>query len=252
MSGVGGFQFDWPYFLGLFASSYLFKAALITIGLATVSWIFGNILGFGIALSQQSRLKILKIPSILFIGVFRGTPLLVQIIILYNAVPILFPFTSPFLANPFVAGAIALTLNTAAFSAEIIRSGLTSVDKGQIEAGIALGMRPVQIMRHIIVKQALRVIIPPAGNEFINALKNTSMVSVISLTELTLAGQHMYTVNYKVIETLIAVGIYYLVLTIGFTLLQQMIERKLDITRNRKAPASLMTRIFTLRAFRRG
>jgi polar amino acid transport system permease protein len=226
---------DWSYLLGLFSSAYLYKAALMTLELSTISWVLGNVFGFGLALANQHKLKILNIPSKLFCWLFRGTPLLVQILILYNAVPILFPFTSPFFAVPFLAGVTALTLNEAAFSAEIIRSGLMSVDPGQIEAGKSLGMLPSQIMRHITLRQALRIMIPPAGNEFINALKNSSMVSVISLTELTLAGQHLYTSNYKIIETLLTVGIYYLALTTLFGFLRQWMERRLDTSRKRKS-----------------
>lgn len=248
MVGVHEFKYDWNYFFGLFTSEFLYKAALVTISLAVVSWILGNIVGFLLALAQNSNLKILKIPSLLFIWVFRGTPLLVQIIICYDALPVIFPTTAPLFANPFVAGALALILNEAAFSAEIIRAGLMSVDKGQIEAGKALGMQSEKIMRHIILKQALRVIIPPAGNEFVNVMKNTALVSVISLTELTLASQQIFTSNYKVIETLLASSMYYLVLTTGFMLLQQFVEIKMDVNKPRRSQASFWRRLIQIGA----
>ena len=238
-------EFDWSYFLGLFSSPSMYDAAWITLSLTVISWVAGTILGFILAILQRSRLKILSAPTQLFVWAIRGTPLLVQIIIIYNAVPLLFDFTSSLLAVPFVAGAIALTLNSSVFSAEIFRSGLLSVDKGQMEAATALGMRPSQVMWHVSLKQALRVIIPPAGNEFITVLKGSSMVSVISVTELTLAGQRLYTSNFKIIESLLGITIFYLAMTTVFTLLQQYIEMKLDKTAESTNKQRLFQRLFT-------
>ncbi len=245
---MGGFVFDWSYFLGLFRSSFLYHAAWLTLSITVISWCAGILIGLMLAIFQQSKLKVLSIPAFLFMWVIRGTPLLVQIILIFNAVPLLFPATSVFLSVPFIAGAIALTLNSSVFSSEIFRSGLMSVEKGQIEAAAALGMRPYQIMWHVTLKQALRVIIPPAGNEFITVLKGSSMVSVISVTELTLAGQRLYTSNFKIIESLIGITIFYLAMTTLFTAIQQYIEMKLDKTGKSRKQITLWKRIFLIRS----
>lgn len=244
-----GIQFDWSYFFGLFSSPSLYNAALVTLAITVLSWFAGMVLGFILAMFQRSKLKILTVPTYLFMWVIRGTPLLVQIIIIYNAVPLLLDFTSTLLAIPFVAGALALTINSSVFSAEIFRSGLISVDKGQIEAATALGMRPSQIMWHVSMKQALRVIIPPLSNEFITVLKGSSMVSVISVTELTLAGQRLYTSNFKIIESLLGITIFYLAMTTIFTFVQQYIEMKLDKTAEPNKKVQWIKRFFATSSF---
>ena len=186
----------------------------------------GILLGVVAAIMRLSPNPIVSGASWLYIWFFRGTPLLVQILFWYN-LQALFPTISlgiPFgpsfvhthanaIITTFVAGLLALGLNEGAYMAEIVRAGIISVDEGQTEAAQSLGMSRLQIMRLIVLPQAMRVIIPPTGNETISMLKNTSLLSVISFGELLFGAQTIYDVNYKIIPLLIVASIWYLAMT---------------------------------------
>ena len=179
--------------------------------------------------------------SWVYIWFVRGVPVLVQILLLYN-IAALYPrfslgipfgptfahFTSSALITPFVAGMLALGLNEGAYMAEIVRAGIVSVSEGQTEAAQSLGMTRLLTMRRIVLPQAMRVIIPPTGNETISMLKTTSLVSVIALSppELLYASQLIYSVNYRVIQLLIVACVWYLVLTTIATIGQYYVERR--------------------------
>jgi polar amino acid transport system permease protein len=166
-----------------------------------------------------------------YVWVFRGVPLLLLIIFVYNAVPQAIPATNGFLRDPFRAGAVAIVLSEAAFMAEVFRGSLLSVGRDQHDAGRALGLGYVSVQRHVVLPQAIRVALPALGNEYIATVKNTSLVSVIALVELTLAGQRIYSSNFLVLETLSAVAIFYLAIATLFSVVQRAMERRLDITR---------------------
>ncbi len=192
-------------------------------------WILGIVLGFLLALGKKSKIKAISILCGGYIWFFRSLPLLVLLVFIYN-MPQVFPQTSVILASSFLSGLIALTLSEAAYIAEIHRGGLNSVHKGQIEAGKALGMKPAGIQRLIVVPQALRIALPTLSNEFVTIVKLTSLVSVISLTEILLVGQRLYTQNFLVLETMLAVAFFYVLIVTVFGWLIAKFEKFIDIT----------------------
>jgi polar amino acid transport system permease protein len=179
-----------------------------------------------------SRSKALRGIVQAYLGFFRGVPVLVQIVFWYNALPVL---TNNAINLPaLVAGTVALGLNEGAYMTEIIRSGLVSVDPGQREAARALGMTKAKAMRCIVMPQALRVIIPPTGNQFIAMLKTTSLLFAIAVPEIFATGTDIYGRNFKYFEVLAVVSIWYLLLTGLLTLIQKGIERRFHV---RQRPA---------------
>ncbi|MGW5634284.1 amino acid ABC transporter permease [Streptomyces sp. NPDC003832] len=224
---------------------YLF-AGLIFDGLATTLWLTAAamVLGLGlgtlIAVMRLSSSPVLYGIANAFVWVFRGTPLLVQIIFwgyaaaLYKYIKIGVPFTditffqaeTNSLLTPAVAALLALGLNEAAYASEIVRAGIQSVDTGQAEAAHSLGMRPVLTMRRIVLPQAMRVIIPPMGNETINMLKMTALVSVIAAHDLMSNIQDVYAQNYQVIPMLVVASIWYLALVTLLSIPQAWLERR--------------------------
>lgn len=222
----------------------------LTLVLTLVAQSIGIAGGVVLAVMRRSSNPVLRMISGLYLWIFRGTPVLIQIIFWYNlalvfpAVALHLPFTSigfsiatNSLITPVAAAIIALGLNEAAYMAEIVRGGLISVEQGQSEAAATVGMTRGQAMRHVILPQALRTIIPPTGNELINMLKNTSLVSVIAARELLTASQQIYGVNYLVIELLIVASIWYLALSTVASLAQAYLERRLQVVlRVRREP----------------
>ncbi len=221
---------DWAYVLGLFANRDLWRAALVVVVMAVLSWTIATALGLLVALAKQSRVPVLHWPATIYVWFFRSLPLLVLLIFVYNA-PQVAPSLQVLLSSPFVAGLVALVLSETAYIAEIHRGGLLSVAAGQGEAARALGLPWRKVQRHVVVPQAFRVALPALGNEFVTILKLTSLVSAISLAELLLVGQRLYTSNFKVLETLLAVALYYVALVTVFDQLRGLIERRLDVHR---------------------
>ncbi|OII70268.1 amino acid ABC transporter permease [Streptomyces sp. CC77] len=224
---------------------YLF-ADLVFDGLATTLWLTAAAMALGLGLGTLIAVMRLSTSPVLygianaFVWVFRGTPLLVQIIFwgyagaLYTHVKIGVPFTditffqaeTNSLLTPAVAALLALGLNEAAYASEIVRAGIQSVDTGQTEAAHSLGMRPALTMRRIVLPQAMRVIIPPMGNETINMLKMTALVSVISAHDLMSNIQDVYAQNYQVIPMLVVASIWYLALVTLLSVPQAWLERR--------------------------
>jgi len=225
-------SFDWHYTIGLFADADLWRAALLVVELAVSAWVISTALGLLVALAQQSRLRPLRLLASAYVWFFRSLPLLVLLIFVYNS-PQLFPDLRPFLSSPFAAGLVALVLSETAYIAEIHRGGLLAVGKEQGEAAQALGIPYAGVQRHVVVPQAFRVALPALGNEFISILKLTSLVSSISLAELLLVGQRLYTQNFLVLETLLAVAVYYVLLVTLFDRLRALLERRLDVRKRR-------------------
>lgn len=233
-------RFEWDVVWKYLFSEQLIRGALTTLLLTALAMVIGVLLGIVIAVMRRSENPLLSGSAWVYIWIFRGTPVLVQIIFfnsiaaLYRDITLAVPFGGPELTDldandlitPFVAGLLALALNEAAYMAEIVRGGLLSVDEGQTEAAEALGMTRSQTLRRIVLPQAMRVIIPPTGNETISMLKLTSLVSVIGSTELLYAGQKIYSTNYKVIQLLIAVSLWYLLITSIMQIGQYYIERR--------------------------
>ena len=248
-----GFQWVW-------VGHYLFDSRVLhgvwtTIYLTFLSMVIGVVLGIVAAVMRLSPNPILSRASWLYIWFFRGTPLLVQVLFWYN-IATLFPTISlgvPFgpaivheqansLITPLAAGLLALGLNEGAYMSEIVRAGIISVDEGQTHAAQSLGMSRLQTMRLIVLPQAMRVIIPPTGNETISMLKNTSLLYVASFTELTYSVTQIYNVNYKVIPLLIVASIWYLVLTSILYVGQYFVERRYGRGFTRAERASMRAR----------
>ena len=209
-----------------------------TLELTVIAMAIGIAGGIVLAVMRLSPNPIVAGASWLYIWFFRGTPVLVQIIFWFN-MSALFPRISigvPFgpefahgsantLITTFTAAILALGLNEAAYMAEIVRAGILSVDEGQSEAASALGLTRGQTMRRIVLPQAMRVVVPPTGNETISMLKTTSLVSVISYTELLQAVKDVYVTNYKIVQLLIVASLWYLFMTSILTIGQYYIER---------------------------
>jgi polar amino acid transport system permease protein len=222
-------MFHWEV-VGQYLFSGLFlKAAWTTLWISVIAQFIGVLIGLVLALMGMSRFPLLSWPARGYIWLFRGSPLLVQILVLYNGIPELFP--SPVVTqilSQAVVVLIAFSLNEGAYMAEIIRAGISSVDAGQMEAAKALGMRYSLAMRRIILPQAIRIIIPPLGNEFNNMLKSTSLAAVIGLLELTGTAQVYGSQSFIEFELLIVATFWYLLLTTLWGYAQSWIENRFD------------------------
>src|SRR5262245_55930728 len=188
---------------------------------------------------RMSRLRVLQVISGLYVWIFRGTPVIVQIFFVYFGVNILFGVTLiPNVLNlglfslggAAFAGILALGFNEGAYMREIIRAGIDSVDKGQMEAARSLGMTQGLAMRRIVLPQAARVIVPPLGNEFNNMLKTTSLLFFIGVVELWGNAEIGYSQTFKPVEYFLAVAVWYLLLTTIWTFIQAWIERRLAVS----------------------
>jgi polar amino acid transport system permease protein len=224
-------MFRWDIFWHFLISSFFLRAAWTTLWISVVAQTAGVIIGLFLALMNMSRYPFLAWPSRAYIWFFRGSPLLVQILILYDGLP---RISSNLLFDPIVCVLIAFSLNEGAYMAEIVRAGITSVDAGQMEAAKSLGMTYPLAMRRIVLPQAARVIIPPLGNEFNNMLKTTSLASVIGVYELTGSAEILGAPTFSTFELLLVATIYYLILTSLWGYVQNWIENRLNPYRERK------------------
>jgi len=232
---------DWHVVWGrLFHPDHVFLRALwTTVYIAVSAQFIGVVLGLVAALMRMSRFPPLRWLSGVYVLVFRGTPLLVQIFFIYFGANLLFGFTLiPTTLNlglftmdgAIVAGILALGLNEGAYMREITRAGIDSIDKGQMEAARSLGMTHGLAMRRIVLPQAARVIVPPLGNEFNAMLKNTSLVFTIGVYEMFSDAEIHYSTTFQPVEFFGAVAIWYLLLTTVWTMIQAVIERKLAVS----------------------
>jgi His/Glu/Gln/Arg/opine family amino acid ABC transporter permease subunit len=231
--------FDTHLFWEALTSDPYWKGALLAIGLTVVSLAAAVVIGFALALGRGSRFRAVRGFVFFYNWLFRATPTLLQLIFIWYALPQLWPAFAGSWFTPFEAAFVTLSLNEAAYMSEIIRSGLLSVDPGQEVAARALGMTRRQILRRVIVPQAIRIIIPPTGNEFITLLKLTSLASVISLQELLTASQQLAAVSFQYPEAYLAALVYYLAIVSVLMVLQGRLERKYTFTSaRRRRPAA--------------
>ncbi len=216
----------------------LMKGAGVTLMLTAFSFFFGLIGGSLIAFAMISPFKPLRLLCRIYVDFFRGTPMLVQLFMIYFGLPALFQslgFDISF--NRFLAAIFALSLNVAAYLAEILRGGIQSIDQGQWEAAESLAMNPVESMRYVIFPQAFRRILPPLGNEFITLIKDTSLAAVIGFEELFRQGQLVVATTYRAFEIYLAVAIVYLVMTSVASLIFKRMEAYMDpLNRTQKTP----------------
>jgi polar amino acid transport system permease protein len=251
-------RFQWGVVATYFTSPQILNGLLMTILLTVVSMVIGIVLGMVLAVMQLSGIPIITVASSLYIWFFRGTPVLVQIIFwfnlaaLYPAIGIGIPFGPTFatmdanqVITPLTAALLALALNEGAYMAEIVRAGLISVDEGQMEAAHSLGMSRGRATRRIVLPQAMRVIIPPTGNETIGMLKTTSLVSVVAVTELLYSAQIISSTTFQTIPLLLTASLWYVLMTTVLTIGQYYLERRFARGSARQQPETLRGRLQT-------
>lgn len=251
-------RFEWGVVGDYFLSTRVLHGLWLTLELTVISMVIGVALGVLLAVMRLSHNPIVAGASWFYIWLFRGTPVLVQILFWFNITALYprigfghFSFDANNLISPFVAAILALGLNEGAYMAEIVRAGILSVDEGQSEAGAALGMSRLQVMRRIVLPQAMRVIVPPTGNEAISMLKTTSLVSVIAVTDLLYSVQLIYAANYRTIPLLLVASIWYLLVTTLLSIGQFYIERHFGRSATRNLPATPLQRLRRVIAARR-
>jgi polar amino acid transport system permease protein len=249
-------RFGWDVVFQYFTSALMVKGLLITIELTLIAMLIGIVLGVLVAIMRLSPNRLLSIPAWIYTWFFRGTPVYVQLLFwfnfaaLYKTIVLGVPFASAhfFTFNTlnitaFVAATIGLGLNEAAYMSEIARAGLISVDEGQIEAATALGMTRAQTLRLVILPQAMRVILPPTGNEVISMLKTTSLAASIGVLELTGAAQNIYASNYKIMDLLICASLWYIIMTTILSIGQYYVERHFGRGALRNQPLTPIERL---------
>lgn len=234
---------------------YLFAPRILsgigtTILFTVLTFVIGLVLGLLVTVMRQSGNPVLAVACGAYIWLFRGTPLLVQLVFWFN-LALIFPYLgvripalgiaiggdANELVSPFTAALVGLTLHSAAYMAEVVRGGFLAVPGGQVDAALAIGMTELDAQRHVVIPQAIRVILPPLGNQFIDILKATSIVSVIGGGDLMTRAQQIYGQNYQVIALLVVASLWYLALVTLATLGQSWLERSLDRGRHRRPTA---------------
>ncbi|MEV5835097.1 amino acid ABC transporter permease [Nocardia sp. NPDC052112] len=205
----------------MLTSTQLLKGAWVTVWMTVVSMALGLVLAVIVAAARSSRFIVLRGITGFYVWLMRGTPLLVQLVIIYTGLPQI-----GIKLGVIEAAILGLVLNEAAYLSEIVRSGLMAVPTGQTEAARALGMSPLKVFRVVVLPQALRVMIPSLGNSFNALLKTTTLLSVISVQELLRETQFAVQLNFRVLEGLVAAAIYYLALTTLWGLIQRALEKK--------------------------
>ncbi|HET9059526.1 MAG TPA: amino acid ABC transporter permease [Acidimicrobiales bacterium] len=255
-NGIRRPRFDWSTIDHFFGSSQVLQALVVTIELTVLAMAGGIVLGIIVAIMRLSPNPIVSNCAWVYIWFFRGTPVLVQLLFWFN-INVIFPKVSlgiPFgpslfsvdmqtAMTPFLAATVGLVLNEGAYMSEIVRAGIVSVDPGQIEAAQSLGMRRLAAMRLVVLPQAMRVILPPTGNETISMLKTTSIASVVSLFELTYTAENIAAANYKPIPLYITVSLWYLMITSIMMVGQYYLERHYARGSVRQLPPTPLQRL---------
>jgi len=249
-------RFNWNVVGDFLFTSRILDGLVLTIELTAMAMAIGIVLGIVLALMRMSQSALLASTSWGYIWLLRGTPVLVQILLwnniaaLYPSVDLGIPFGPSFVhlnansvVTPFVAAMLALGLNEGAYMSEIVRAGIISVDEGQHDAAHALGMTRMQTMRRIVLPQAMRVIIPPTGNETISMLKTTSLVAFVALNDLLYVVTLIYSRTYQQVPLLIVASIWYLVATSVLSVGQYYIERYYGRGSTREQAPTLLQRI---------
>lgn len=251
-------RFQWSIVGHYFTARPILDGLVVTLELTAISMAIGIALGILLAVMRLSPNPLVSGASWVYIWFFRGTPVLVQIFF-WNFIGALYPrfaigiplgptFGHVDVAShitPFIAGMLALGLNEGAYMAEIVRAGIISVEEGQSEAAHALGMTRLLTMRRVVLPQAMRVIVPPTGNETISMLKTTSLVSGIAVTELLYSAQVIYARTYNVIQLLIVASLWYLIVTTILSFGQYYLERHFGRGVSRNQPAGALSAWWT-------
>ncbi|MCW3473715.1 amino acid ABC transporter permease [Limobrevibacterium gyesilva] len=223
--------FDTSLFLDALFSRAFFEGALVTLALTIVSHAVGISLGLGLAVMGGARSRPTRGFVTFYVWLFRGAPVLLLLLFVWNALPQLFPIFRQAWFSPFLAAWLALSLNETAYQAEISRASLLSVDAGQRDAAAALGLSRPKAFWLVVLPQALRVALPPTVNEFITLLKTTSLASVISLQELLAVTTRASNASFRYTEFYAVALVYYLVIVSALMLVQGRVERQLGSSR---------------------
>lgn len=234
-----GSFWDWVIFLTRQYGSILLKGCALTLAIAVVGTLMGCVIGFLCGFIQTMEvtnelpflkrffLKLLKIIANIYVEIFRGTPMMVQAMVMYYGLPMI-----GISMDAIPCGFLVVSINTGAYMAESVRGGIDSVDLGQFEAGKAVGLKYFEIMRFVVMPQAIRNIMPQIGNQLVINIKDTSVLNVISVSELYFAGKSAAGVYYKYFESFFIVAIMYLIMTVIISRLIRVIEKKMDGTEN--------------------
>ncbi|WP_347556681.1 amino acid ABC transporter permease [Robbsia sp. KACC 23696] len=228
-------QIDWPTVLTFLTAKSILTGFANTIVMTILAMALGIVLGVIVAVMRLSTNPIARSVAHGYVWFFRGTPVILQLLLWFNlalvfphlGIPGLFEFKTVDVMTPFLAALLGLGINQGAYTSEVVRAGLLSVDHGQYEAAKAIGMPRLQALRRIILPQALRVIVPPIGNELIGMAKATSLASVIQYAEMLHNAENIYYANARVIELLIVAGVWYLVIVSVLSVLQSRLEVRL-------------------------
>lgn len=225
---------EWGFVRQFLTAESIMFGLLNTITMSILAMALGVVLGVIVAVMRMSQNPLLRYVAQGYTWLFRGTPLILQLLLWFNlalifptlGIPGLFEFKTVEVITPFAAALLGLGINQGAYTAEVVRAGLLSVDSGQYEAAKSIGMPRLQALRRIILPQAMRIIIPPVSNEFIGMVKMTSLASVIQYSELLHNAQNIYYANARVMELLIVAGIWYLAVVTILTLGQNRLEKR--------------------------
>lgn len=227
-------QIEWPVVAQFLTVPVILSGALNTIVMAILAMALGIVLGVGVAILRMSDNPVLRGLALTYVWLFRGLPVILQLLLWFN-LALIFPtigihgiweVRTVDIMTPFMAALLGLGINQGAYTSEVVRGGLIAVDSGQREAAQAIGMTDLRALRRIILPQAMRVVIPPLGNEFIGMIKLTSLASVIQYAEVLHNAQNIYFANSRVMELLIVSGAWYLLMVTLLTPLQVLLERR--------------------------
>ncbi|GJF32187.1 permease [Kitasatospora sp. NE20-6] len=239
-------KIDWSITGDYLFTSSMLQGAGNTLLISVCAMALGLLLGVVAAVMRLSHNPVTSTVAWGYIWLFRGTPVLVQLLIWWNLAlifPTMFGVSTNDLITPFMAALLGLGINEGAYMAEIVRAGIQSVDEGQTEAAHALGISRAKTMRRIVLPQAMRVIVPPSGNEFINMLKTSSLAYVVTYPELLTKAKDVYTGNLAVMELLFVACFWYLVLTTVFSIGQYYLERHYAKGSSRSLPPTPLQKI---------
>ncbi len=219
-------DFEWDMFTAALTSSAFLRGALLSVALAVSAMVLASIVGFGVALLRIASNRFATALGGAYVWFFRAIPTLLVLLLIWNAGPQLLPALRDDWFTPFLAALIGFSIVEAAYMAEILRSALLSVDEGQHLAARALGLAPHKVLFKVVLPQAIKVAIPPSGNELIAMLKYTSLASVISLRELLTTAQSQVSVTFRYAEYYSAALVYYLVIVSALMAVQHIVERR--------------------------
>jgi polar amino acid transport system permease protein len=227
-------QIEWAYVSRFLTAKVILEGIVNTMVMAVLAMALGIVLGVVVAVMRLSPNPVLKFVASGYTWLFRGTPLILQLLLWFNlalvfptiGIPGLWSARAVDVMTPFLSALLGLGINQGAYTSEVMRAGMLSVDVGQYEAAMAIGMGRLHALRRIILPQAMRVVIPPLGNEFIGMVKATSLASVIQYPEVLHNAENIYYANSRVIELLIVAGLWYLLVVSILTPLQMLLERR--------------------------